>query len=66
MDDDLNSAVRAVRAVLTQARELASEAFDAPSEASVMAIFDRLCLESDMRRDYDPMPQEPGDDRVLH
>lgn len=66
MDDDLNQAVETVHALLTRARELAWEAFDSPSEASVMALFDRLRLESDMRRDRDPIPQEPGDERVLH
>lgn len=36
-----------VRAQLTLAREIAWDAFENPSEETVMAVFHRLCMEQD-------------------
>lgn len=42
-----NPAAR-VRKQLTVAREMAWEAFESPSEETIMAVFHRLCVEQDV------------------
>lgn len=46
--DKLNRAAQLVREQLTKAREIAWDAFECPSEETVMAVFHRLCVESDV------------------
>lgn len=49
--------------MLLAAREIAWEHFEAPSEETVITIFRRICLESDLRA---PEPVEAPVSAVLH
>ena len=62
--DELADAANRVRALLKEARAIAWEAFDPPSEDTVIAVFQRLCLEADSAPG--PMPDDPAGGRVLH
>lgn len=51
-----SAAERTVREQLAKAQRLALEYFDSPSEVTVMAIFRRLCDETDLPSGSDVSP----------
>lgn len=55
MDQALSRATEQVRRKLRAARELAWDAFDAPSETTVMMLFSRICADIEL----EPIESEP-------
>lgn len=62
--DGLNDAVAQVRAKLTAARQIAEDAFEAPTEQTVMTLFARLCQEIELEG-YDA-DGEPEHGQTVH
>lgn len=57
--DGLNEAVAQVRAKLHAARQIAEDAFNAPTEQTVMMLFTQLCQEIELEGlDLDDDPGE--------
>lgn len=63
MDQALARATEQVRRKLRSARELAWEAFDAPSEDTVMMLFSRICADIELEM---PETETEGIGATLH
>ncbi|MCY1516241.1 hypothetical protein D9M68_508620 [compost metagenome] len=56
-------AVQATMALLKLAKEIADHVVGDADQATVRAVFDRLCLEADDRAGAEPAPEPPA---VVH